>query len=116
MADVYFTRRAMQDIKSILYYSEEQWGARVARTYLEDVYSALKQTAKSPQRGKLRQRRAAPYLMVPVGKHFAVYEIINSGIIIATILHGRRDIESIIQSLGPELAAEVIQVRKQINN
>lgn len=114
MADIYFTRRALRDIESIKSYSEECWGSRVAQVYLEDIYNALQQTAVDPKRGEQRKHRSDPYLMTPVGKHFAIYEAVADGIIVVTLLHGRQDIEAIIQCLKPELSKEVLRIRSEL--
>lgn len=116
MSDVYLTRRAAIDIQSIQEYSNNMWGERVAQKYITDLYAALSDAAAHPQRGVLRQHRSSPYLMVPAGKHFAVYEAIQSGIIIATIVHSYQDIETLIEQLTPALAQEVERIRANIGN
>ena len=52
--------------------------------------------------------------MAPVAKHFTVYESIENGIIVVTILHGRRDIEGILNKISRELAKEVEQIKQKL--
>lgn len=114
MPIVHLTRRAFEDVKAVVAYSTEQWGQRVAGAYLDELYSTLQQVAIDPDRGTARRHRSHPYLMASVGRHFAVYEASDDGIIVATILHGRRDVEGIIAQLSGALSAEVKTVRDRL--
>jgi hypothetical protein len=51
--------------------------------------------------------------MVPVEKHFAVYKVLDKGIAVATVLHGRRNIEAIIRDMAPALEAEINEIEKR---
>lgn len=114
MADFYLTRRAFIELDDIYRFSIERWGEHVARTYLNDLYEAFQYTADHPSTGKQRRHRSFPYYMAPAGKHFIVYEPYQDDIIIASVIHSKRDIEYLIKKLGPELADEIMQVRKII--
>ncbi len=70
--------------------------------------------ADNPEQGKQRRYRSFPYFMSPAGKHFAVYEPLEENIVIATVLHSKRDIETLVKKLGHELAEEIMQTRHQI--
>ena len=72
--------------------------------------------ADHPEKGKLRRHRSFPYLMAPAEKHYAVYEPLESGIVIAAIIYSKRDIETLIKMLGAELAAEIKQTRQRIES
>ena len=114
MADYYLTRRAASDLREIYQYSVDTWEEVVADTYMDTLFFSLQRIASNPDIGKKRQKRAAPYLMAPVAKHFAVYESIENGIIVVTILHGRRDIEGILNKISRELAKEVEQIKQKL--
>lgn len=114
MPIVHLSRRAFDDLETILAYSAEHWGCRVAEAYLDELYGALQQIAIDPDRGAVRRHRSHPYLMASIGKHFAIYDLADDGIIVATILHGRRDVERIIAQLSDALAMEVQIIRDQI--
>jgi toxin ParE1/3/4 len=114
MPIVHVTRRAFNDLEAVSAYSAEHWGRRVAEAYLDELYGALQQIANDPARGAARRHRSHPYLMASIGKHFAIYESTDDGIIVAAILHGRRDVERIIAQLSGALAMEVQIIRDQL--
>jgi toxin ParE1/3/4 len=114
MPIVHLTLRAFDDVKAVVAYSTEQWGRRVAEAYLDELYSTLQQIAIDPDRGAVRRHRSHPYFMASVGRHLAVYEVADYGVIVATILHGRRDVEGIVAQLSGALSAEVQIVRDRL--
>ncbi len=116
MARYYFTRRAFLDLEDIYQFSIENWGLRIAQTYMEELFKEFQNIADNLEKGKQRQHRSFPFYMAPVEKHFAIYEPQVSNIIIATVIHSKRDIETLIKKLGPELSEEIKQIRQQIEN
>ena len=110
----FLTRRALNDLKEIYEYSLEQWGEITADTYISRLYDEMRKVANSPETGRIRQDRSYPYLMAPIEKHYAIYKKISGGIIIATILHNMRDIESIMRSITPALTDQVTEIEKRI--
>ena len=115
MADYFITRRAALDLQEIYGHSVERWGERVADEYLETVYRVFAQLTDSPELGKLRQKRSSPFLMYPAGNHFVIYDTFPKGIIILTLLHQVRKIESIIENLGPSFIYEITFLKKQFH-
>lgn len=115
MAHYYFTRQAFLDLEDIHQFSVKHWGERVAQAYMEELYKSFQEIADQPGKGKLRRHRSYPYFMAPAGKHFAVYEPLESGIVIATVIHSKRDIETLVRMWGPELAAEIKQLRQRLS-
>ena len=107
MAKYVLTKRAALDLREIYNYSADQWGDIRAEKYLSDLYDAFQHMADEPQIGQFRQYRSAPFLMSPSEKHYAIYMKIEGGIAIATILHSKRDIESVISEIGEGLIAEI---------
>jgi toxin ParE1/3/4 len=101
------TRRAARDLRDIHARSVKQWGEVTAHRYLDDLYAAMARAAAQPDIGRLRQQRTAPFLMVPARRHFVVCDRIPEGIVILTILHQVRDIESLITNLAPAFLAEI---------
>ncbi|VFM96216.1 MAG: hypothetical protein BECKG1743F_GA0114225_101368 [Candidatus Kentron sp. G] len=83
---------------------------------MADLYRAFGRMSEEPQIGELRLHRSFPFLMAPAKQHFAVYKPLKQGIIIATVLHGRRNIESILRNIGPSLAAEIAKIEKQMRH
>jgi len=52
--------------------------------------------------------------MVPVARHFVIYETVRTGIVILTIQHGRRNIEGLLRRLAGELAADIASIRENL--
>ena len=103
----HLTRQASRTLRDIYANSRKQWGAETADRYLADLYAAMKKAAAKPEIGQLRAARATPFLMVPAGRHFMIYDRVERGIVILTLLHQRRDIEQIIADLGPTFQDEI---------
>jgi toxin ParE1/3/4 len=49
--------------------------------------------------------------MVPAGRHFVIYDTMDDGVVILTVLHQVRDIERIIADMGPEFLAAIEALR-----
>jgi len=113
MANFFLTHRAMHDLLEIESWSTEVFGVLRTRKYMKDLYKSFNKIAENPSIGHLRQRRSLPFLMAPTGQHFAIYQSVKGTIIIVTILHGRRDIEAIIDRLAPVLAKEMTHLIHQ---
>lgn len=114
MASYFLTRRAFIELEDIYQYSIKHWGERVARTYMKDLYDAFQLAADRPEIGKHRQYRSFPYFMAPAAKHYIVYEPVGGDIIIASVIHSKRDIESLVKKLGSELSDEILLIRKKL--
>jgi len=107
MAVFYLTRRAHLDLVDIEEFSIEKWGGSQTELYMAELYEAFGHIAENPGVGRIRLERSFPFYMAPAGRHFAVYKVIEKGIIIATILHGKRNIEAIISSMAYKLTKEI---------
>jgi toxin ParE1/3/4 len=107
----HLTRRAILDLRDIYNRSKREWGEATADTYMTDLYSVMSKAATNPDSGILRQHRASPFLMVPARKHFVIYQRIQQGIVILTLLHQIRDIESLITNLSPAFFQEVEKLK-----
>jgi len=110
----FLTRRAASDLRHIHRYSIDQWDEKRADKYADDIIKILQKTSKNPEYGELRQYRSLPFLMVPAEEHFVIYRAFEKGIIIATVLHGRRNIEAIIRDMAPALESEINEIGKRI--
>jgi len=108
---VHLTRRAAHDLRDIHARSVEAWGEARAHAYLTELYAVFAKVAAKPDLGHLRARRAAPFLMVPAGRHFVVYDCLDDRMVILTVLHQARDIERIIGDLAPGFLAEIVALR-----
>lgn len=115
MADYFLTHRAAFDLQDIYIRSIENWGESVADEYITALYDAFKLIAENPELGKTRTKRSKPFLMVAAKKHFVVYDTFPKGIIIVTLLHQVRNIESIIEESGPSFISEIETLKKQLH-
>jgi plasmid stabilization system protein ParE len=107
------TRNAALDLRRIHTRSRREWGAEVADRYLADLYAAMGDAAANPEKGRLRQLRSAPFLMVPARQHFVVYDLVPQGIAVLTVQHQVRDIEIPIAELTPAFHAEVERLKRK---
>ena len=101
------TRNAALDLRRIYTRSRRNWGDDVADRYLSDLYAVMGVAAANPEKGRLRQYRSTPFLMVPARQHFVIYDLVSQGIAVLTVQHQVRDIESLIADLTPAFHAEV---------
>ncbi|VAX06497.1 hypothetical protein MNBD_GAMMA26-241 [hydrothermal vent metagenome] len=116
MSRYFLTRRAASDLRNIHRYSIDQWGKKRADKYVDDIVKTLQKTAKKPARGELRKYRSLPFLMVPAAEHFVIYQALKKGIVVATVLHGRRNIEAIIRDMAPALETEINEIENNNNS
>jgi plasmid stabilization system protein ParE len=99
-------------MRDIYAHSLKQWGTKIADDYLADIYAVIKRIAEKPEMGQPRIHRSAPFLMVPVRQHFIVYDRLPKAIVILTLLHQRRSIETVLTNIQPALQAEIKALRK----
>lgn len=107
------TRNAALDLRGIHSRSRREWGEEVADRYLADLYAAMTEAAAAPEKGRLRQARSAPFLMVPARQHFVIYDLVPQGIAVLTVQHQVRDIESVISELTPSFQAAVERLKRK---
>lgn len=107
------TRHAALELRRIHTRSCREWGEDVADQYLSDLYAAMGLAAASPEMGRLRQYRSAPFLMVPARQHFVIYDQLPQGIVVLTIQHQVRDIAAVIAGLTPAFLTEVQRLKRK---
>ena len=107
------TRNAALDLRLIHTRSRREWGDDVADKYLADLYTVMGVVAANPEKGRLRQYRSTPFLMVPARQHFLIYDRVPQGIAVLTVQHQVRDIESLIADLTPAFRAEVERLKRK---
>lgn len=108
----YLTHRAAMDLRDIYDLSVERWGEKIARDYIDKLYVAMGALKIEDDRAKQRKERSLPFSMIPAAKHFIVYEVIDKLPTVITILHQRRDVESIIRDFTQEFLAEIDYLRQ----
>ena len=107
------TRNAALDLRRIHTRSRREWGEDVADQYLADLYAVMGVAAANPEKGRLRQYRSAPFLMVPARQHFVIYDLVPQGIAVLTVQHQVRDIASLIAELTPAFHTEVAWLKRK---
>jgi len=112
-ASFLLTRNAALDLRRIHMLSRSQWGEDLADQYLADLYAVMGIAAATPEMGRLRQYRSAPFLMVPARQHFLIYDLVPQGISVLTVQHQVRDIEYLIADLTPAFRAEVERLKRK---
>ena len=108
------TRNAALDLRRIHARSVHEWGEDAADQYIADLYAAMGVAAANPQKGRLRQYRSAPFLMVPARQHFVIYDLVPQGIAVLAIQHQVRDIETLIAELTPAFVVEVERLKQKV--
>ena len=86
------TPRALEDLKNIGRYTEQQWGKRQRNTYLRALEKRFSWLAENPQLGKHRTDVAEGYYSFPQGEHVVFYMIGEESIDIIGIPHKEMDI------------------------
>lgn len=114
MTTFYLTRRAFVDIQTIYDYTQKNWSESKADEYVSKLYEDFQKVANNADLGKLRKERSEPFLMYPSGRHYIVYEPYKDGIIVITVLHQVRNIETIIQEFGSTFCSEIDALKFEI--
>lgn len=112
-ASFLLTRNAALDLRRIHARSLREWGDGVADRYLAELYAAMSDAAANPEKGRLRQYRSAPFLMIPARQHFVIYDLVPQGIAVLTVQHQVRDIETLIAELTPAFVTEVERLKRK---
>ncbi len=107
------TRNAALDLRRIYTRSRGEWGEDVAHQYIADLYAAMGVAAADPEKGRLRQHRSAPFLMIAARQHFVIHDLVPQGIAVLAIQHQVRDIETLIAELAPAFVTEVERLKRQ---
>jgi len=107
VADFYITNRARLHLLEIEERSANDWGKARTKRYMSDLLAAFRKIAEEPKTGNVRKHRSEPFLMAPAEQHYAIYAETEKGVVIAAVLHKRRDIEAIIKDIAPVLAREI---------
>lgn len=114
MSKFFLTRRTNIDLLEIEDYSLRKWGENQTDIYMGDLYHRFAEIAKKPDVGKLRYNRSFPFYMAPAREHFVIYKPIDAGIIIASVLHGHRNIETIVRNMAVTLSREILDIEGKV--
>ncbi|MFQ3595779.1 MAG: type II toxin-antitoxin system RelE/ParE family toxin [Sphingomonadaceae bacterium] len=83
---------ARKELYELRNYSIDNWGAPVARRYLEDVRDAARAAAERPERARMLR---GPFRILRVRSHYLILHVDPAArcVTIARILHVAMDIE-----------------------
>lgn len=81
---------ARQELEALRRHSIENWGADVARRYLEDIRDAARMLVARPERARALR---GPYRILRVRSHYLIVHVAEDRLTIARVLHSRMDIE-----------------------
>jgi toxin ParE1/3/4 len=88
---------AKEDVREIREYLVSQGGRRLARYVLQEIRAAFRLLASRPEAGHLRQDLTPlPVKFWPVFSYLIVYDPAARPLDIVRVLHGRRDVEAIL--------------------
>lgn len=107
--------RALTDLRQILEQSTQKWGEDRAERYVSDIYKVFAKIADKPELGTRRKPRAYPFLMVPAGKHFVIYQAFPDVVLILTVQHQCRDIEGLVRAMRKSLLSDINAFQKRLN-
>jgi toxin ParE1/3/4 len=102
LAEVYVRARARRDILSNAEYLEEQGGAETAQRFLDATQSTFEALAKMPKLGVLcafrspALRRIRRWPVRGFENWLIFYQVRRNGVEIVHLIHGARDIESLL--------------------
>jgi plasmid stabilization system protein ParE len=81
---------ARAELEALRRYSIENWGAVVARRYLEDIRDAVRLVAAQPARARVLR---GPYRILRVRSHYLIVHVEAERVTIARLLHSKMDME-----------------------
>jgi toxin ParE1/3/4 len=88
---------AKDDLREIREYLVSRGGRRLARYVLQEIRAAFRLLASRPEAGHLRQDLTPlPVKFWPVFSYLIVYDPAARPLDIVRVLHGRRDVEAIL--------------------
>ncbi len=86
--------RARIDLDEIWDYTEKNWSAAQAETYIRGIQAAIETAASDPKQGRRCDDVRAGYMKIPAGSHMVFYRRAGKGIEVVRILHQRMDFAS----------------------
>jgi len=93
VANYILKKRADQDLQEIWDYTNNKWGQRQARNYLEQLEARFVLLANNPQLGILRDDIFEGYYSIVEQKHVIFYHMRNGVVEIIRIMHHSRNME-----------------------
>jgi toxin ParE1/3/4 len=92
------TNKALEDLRSIARYTEENWGREQRNKYLSKLDASIQLIVHEPQLGRACDEIRKGYRKHHVGRHLIFYRQTTSHIEIIRILHESMDVDRHLQS------------------
>ncbi len=87
------TPAAQQDLSTIWDYTQEQWDARQAERYVDELRFGIERVAADPARGRRCDHIRPGYRRYSIGSHLVFYVETDTTVDVVRILHRRMDPE-----------------------
>ena len=92
------SQRAVDDLKSIARYTEDQWGRGQRNFYLKQFDNSFQTLSETPALGVSCDLIIQGYRKFPQGSHLIFYRIVdNDGVYVTRILHTSMDVNVAIK-------------------
>jgi toxin ParE1/3/4 len=89
------TRRARRDVLNIWRHIAAD-NERAADRFIDLLARYFELLGDNPRAGRRRDRLRRGYRSFPVGEYLIFYRIMKPGVCIMLVMHGRRDIETLL--------------------
>ena len=86
-----FTHRAESDLREILQYSLDMWGAERRDAYAKTLANAIDRIATFPMLGQARHELGSDVRSIAAGMHQFFYRVTDAEIVVIRIAHNRQD-------------------------
>lgn len=88
------TRIAQEDFRSLLTFTERQWGKSQRRTYRQRILDSFAELLRFPALGSARPELGQHVRTFRVEQHIVVYQPSDTELLILRIPHVRRDLDA----------------------
>ena len=95
---VRLTSEARDDLRELLQYSLQRWGATQRDEYKVLIRRSLRDLAEFPGIGRSRDDLAPGLRSHPVGQHIVFYRVTGNTLLVRRIIHHSRAIDAEIDS------------------
>lgn len=97
------SRDVESDLQEIYAYSEEVWGPRQARLYLDGLFEVFENIGRNSSMGRPRRELADDLRSFPHGSHVVFFFPWQGEVAIARVLHGSMDFDAVFDHYNPQL-------------
>ena len=98
MATYRISAKAKDDLRSIWYYSVENWSERQADKYVREMMDEFALIMSNPERGRYYGEISGNFYGIKKNKHIIFYRIVKTGEVeIIRVLHELMDIPNRLQ-------------------